>query len=126
MSDRRSQPDPRRPVTAPSAAEKEEGLVQYNPYLHLAPTSVLTYTTHVPRGAHSLLVAPAHILESTSLVLMLGLDTRFSRYMPSKGYDMLGPDFNRPLLSAVLLAMGVAVVVLRRMYRRSQLKTAWK
>lgn len=141
--------DPRRPITAPSPTEKEEvndiyvifvrikiyfnatylstqGLVQYNPYLHFAPTSVLTYLSQIPRGCRALLVAPAHILESTTLVLMLGLDVRFSRHMPSKAFDMLGPDFNRPLLTLVLGGMLLAVIVLRRMHRRNALKAAWK
>ena len=34
--------DPRRPLTSPTQAEKEEGLMQYNPFLPLIPHNAVT------------------------------------------------------------------------------------
>lgn len=35
--------DPRRPVDEPTKSEKEEKLAQYQPYLSVVPTQVLSY-----------------------------------------------------------------------------------
>lgn len=43
------QVDPRRPLTAPTQAEKEEGLMQYNPFLPLIPQNAVTNNGTVAR-----------------------------------------------------------------------------
>lgn len=64
-------------------------------------------------------------LESTSLVLALGLDLFGTRVAPSKTYDMLDPNFNYALLVLVLTAMTVAVLVAGRMASNKRLKDQW-
>lgn len=64
-------------------------------------------------------------LESTSLVLALGLDLFGCRVAPSKTYDMLDPNFNYALLVLVLLAMSVAVYISVKMAASKRLKDQW-
>lgn len=64
-------------------------------------------------------------LESTSLVLALGLDLFGSRVAPSKTYDMLDPNFNYALLVLVLVAMSAAVVVSSIVAGSKRLKDQW-
>eukprot|EP00903_Cladosiphon_okamuranus_P020118 g18474.t1 len=88
--------DPRRPQEEPTKAEKEEKLLQYQPYLPVVPTQVLSYYKVIER-VNRVLTEPTG-LESTSLVLALGLDLFGARVAPSKTYDMLDPNFNYALL----------------------------
>jgi len=48
-----------------------------------------------------------------------------NRWTPSKGFDMLASDFNKPLLTLILVGMGVAVLVLRQMNQRRLLALGW-
>ena len=64
-------------------------------------------------------------LESTSLVLALGLDLFGTRVAPSKTYDMLDPNFNYALLLLVLGAMTAAVLVAGRLASNKRLKDQW-
>lgn len=64
-------------------------------------------------------------LESTSLVLALGLDLFGCRVAPSKTYDKLDPNFNYALLVLVLVAMSIAVLVSGRMSATKRLKDQW-
>ena len=70
---------PRRPLTAPTNTEREEGLMQFNPYIHLIPQLALTQDEVVLGDISHVTTAPVR-LESTSLVLMYGgLDIYFTR-----------------------------------------------
>ena len=64
-------------------------------------------------------------LESTSLVLALGLDIFGCRVAPSKTYDMLDPNFNYALLVLVLGAMTAAVLVASRLAANKRQKEQW-
>ncbi|CAB1113817.1 unnamed protein product [Ectocarpus sp. CCAP 1310/34] len=64
-------------------------------------------------------------LESTSLVLALGLDIFGARVAPSKTYDMLDPNFNYALLALVLGAMATAVGVANRLAAHKRLSEQW-
>lgn len=116
--------DPRRPNNKPTPAEMEEKLMQYVPFLALHPFLMLSTNSSLP-PLRRILSAPSK-LESTSVVLALGLDVYHTRTVPSKGFDMLASDFNKPLLSLILFGMGAAVVWLRRAYKRQQLTAGWK
>ena len=77
---------PRRPLTAPTNTEKEEGLMQFNPYIHLIPQLALTQDEVVLGDISRVTTAPVR-LESTSLVLMYGgLDVYFTRTMPKNRF----------------------------------------
>ncbi|KAG5182672.1 hypothetical protein JKP88DRAFT_348676 [Tribonema minus] len=64
--------DPRRPVAEPSAAEKDERLVQWQPFLPVSRQAVLTYGGEVARASR-IVTAPTG-LESTSVLLATGLE----------------------------------------------------
>lgn len=116
--------DPRRPVNKPTPAEMEEKLMQYVPFIGLHPFQMLSTNSTLP-PVKRILSAPSK-LESTSIVVTLGLDVYHTRTVPSKGFDMLASDFNKPLLSLILMGMGATVVWLRRAYKRQLLSSGWK
>ena len=116
--------DPRRPANKPNAAEMEEKLMQYVPFIPIHPFQVLSTNSTLP-PVQRILSAPSK-LESTSIVVSLGLDVYHTRTVPSKGFDMLASDFNKPLLTLILLVMGTAVVWLRRAYKKQLLSAGWK
>lgn len=114
---------PRRPLGEPSKTEKEEGLVQYTPYLHL---SGLSYASHNLSIANiEGIVAGASNLESTSLLLAFGLDLFFNHVKPSQSFDILSSDFNYSLLVIILVVLGIIVNILRRMAKSKALKAPW-
>jgi hypothetical protein len=116
--------DPRRPVNKPTPAEMEEKLMQYVPFIALHPFQMLSTNSSLP-PVQRILSSPSK-LESTSIVLALGLDVYHTRTVPSKGFDMLASDFNKPLLSLILATMGAAVVWLRSAYKKQLLSSGWK
>ena len=71
------------------------------------------------------IAAAASGLESSSLVLTVGLDIFFNRVMPSDGFDVLASDFNHPLLILTLLGLLIATVALRHMTRAKKLAQGW-
>ena len=66
------------------------------------------------------------IIESTSLVLGVGLDIFFMRTAPSKTFDMLPADFNRPLLLMLLGGLGTGVFAAAHFSKRKRIQAAWK
>jgi hypothetical protein len=116
---------PRRPLAAPTNTEREEGLVQFNPYIHLVPQFALTQDERVFGDISRVATAPAR-LESTSLVLMYGgIDVYFTRTSPSQGFDVLASDFNKPLLIFLLATLAILVGVLRRLHVKKTLRLTW-
>lgn len=118
--------DPRRPVNPPLQREKQEGLMQYSPFLFLSPSNSITFnetiaTTH-PINFHA---APSN-LESTGSILVTGLDVYFVRVKPSQEFDLLASDFNHPLLVLILGGMVIGLWYLREMSRAKALGSAWK
>lgn len=116
--------DPRRHPGPATPADKEEGLMPLNPLVYLNLVDSISHNTTLfsPQHVH----ATSTLLESTSVVTVLGVDLFFTRVMPSKAYDMLATDFNKPLLLLIILGMGLAVVILRRMYYKQKLSQGWK
>lgn len=65
-------------------------------------------------------------LESQSLILAFGgADVFFTRMAPSKGFDLLPENFNRILLSIVVVGLLVALSVVRNMGAKKMVKMAW-
>ena len=101
--------EPRRPMTAPSEHEREEGIPQYVPIIPFAPMTVPSHK--------NLLLAPSRIitsptgLESTSLLLVTGLDLYLTRRTPSKTFDLLSEEFSKGMLVTTILAVVVGVFV---------------
>ncbi len=116
--------NPRRPITAPTAADKLEGLMPYHPHIPLATTSIVSYNQTVP-NLRLIRSFPA-ALESTSLVVGCGIDVFYTRVLPSKRFDLLAEDFNHALLVLLLAAMLLAFVATSHLDRRETLKAMWQ
>ena len=122
--------DPRRPIVPGgpqkmSQFDREEGLVPYGPSLGgISPLSVASHrhTVARPRG----IVAAPTYLESTSLVLMTGLDLFCTRVAPAREFDRLGEDFNYPALVVSIVAMAAATIASGWYATRKDLARAWK
>lgn len=64
-------------------------------------------------------------LESTSLVLTLGLDLFFTRVAPSGTFDVLSENFNKAQLVLTITGLAIAVVVVRPIVARKTLRERW-
>jgi hypothetical protein len=106
--------DPRRPVDRdPTAAEAEEGLFRYTPYLEFEGKWYLSHARDVA-GINAVLSCPT-LLESTSLVLAYGSDIFGTRATPSQAFDILGKSFSKLQLVLTVVALGVGVAILAPM-----------
>ena len=116
---------PRRPANAPTPAEKEAGLFQYQPFLLFAPTNMVTlnYTLSGPTTA---IYSFPTALESSSIIFATTTNGLFcNRIEPSNKFDTMPSDFNDVLLLLVLGAMAAGVAVLRSMYRQKKVNSLW-
>ncbi|KXG49689.1 protein of unknown function DUF1620 [Penicillium griseofulvum] len=117
--------DPRRPVDRdPTAAEAEEGLYRYAPYLDFDGKWYLSHTRDVA-GIKAVLSRPT-LLESTSLIFAYGSDIYGTRATPSQAFDILGKSFSKLQLVLTVVALGVGVTVLAPMARTKQVNALWK
>jgi hypothetical protein len=139
--------NPRRPLTDPTPAEKEEGLQKYSPGLFFLPQNYLTLDEELFGneiwGSKVIIVSEETRLESTSLILTYwGLDLHLNIAMPSQGFvclifstpflllllirfDSLASDFNYALLALILFALGAVVLILRYYAQKKQLLSMW-
>lgn len=118
---------PRRPMSEPTKAEKEEGLQRYSPFVNFNPVTALTHNYTLSKGVATM-VSVSSRLESSSVVLSFGgesLDMHLNRVLPSQGFDLLSSDFNHGLLVAILLGLATTVMMLRNMLRKKQLNSLW-
>ncbi|XP_072949893.1 ER membrane protein complex subunit 1 isoform X2 [Epargyreus clarus] len=115
--------EPRR-AAAPSAEQREEGLLPYAPELPLPPDAAANYnrTLRRPRALH----AAASGLESTCLVLATGLDMFYTRVAPSKTFDLLKDDFEYYLIVIVLFGFLVSTFTTKVIASWKNAKLAWK
>eukprot|EP00956_Cyclotella_meneghiniana_P020748 scaffold37054_cov72-Cyclotella_meneghiniana.AAC.3 len=76
-------------------------------------------------NVQSVLSTAANV-ESQSLLLAFGgPDVFFTRLAPSKGFDLLPDNFNRGLLSVVVMGMATTLLSLKGMNRKKMVQTAW-
>nr|CAD7589368.1 unnamed protein product [Timema genevievae] len=115
--------DPRRPFTL-TPEMREEGVIPYMPELPIPSESIINYNQTLMRiqGIHT---SPSG-LESTSLVLVYGLDIFYTRVAPSKTFDVLKEDFDYFLITVVLTALLLASYVTKKLSSKKALKQAWK
>ncbi|KAJ5803951.1 uncharacterized protein N7518_000254 [Penicillium psychrosexuale] len=117
--------DPRRPVDRdPTAAEAEEGLFRYAPYLDFDGKWYLSHTRDVA-GINAVLSRPT-LLESTSLIFAYGSDIFGTRATPSQAFDILGKSFSKLQLVLTVVALGAGVAVLAPMTRKKQVNALWR
>jgi len=117
--------NPRRPQTTnPTQAEKDEGLVPYKPSLLFSPHSFLSYNRIIPRLRSS--YTDSTYLESTSLILSVGIDIFWTRVAPSETYDLLNPDFNYFALALTCGVLFVITFLSSRLAKKKDLARMWK
>jgi hypothetical protein len=116
--------DPRRPSGALKESEKMEGLLRYEPLLPISPLRTPSHV-HEVASVKSIASASANV-ESQSLVLAFGgPDIFFTRLAPSKGFDLLPDDFNRGMLTVVLVGLIVLLNVIQWMNKKKVVSTIW-
>ncbi|KAK8184978.1 hypothetical protein IWZ00DRAFT_444769 [Phyllosticta capitalensis] len=117
--------DPRRPVGRdPTPDEQVEGLMRYTPVIEFDPRQYLNHKREV-LGIKKVVTSPA-LVESTSLVLALGLDVFGTRVAPSSAFDVLGKEFNKPQLVLTVGALAAAVAFVAPLVRRKQINAQWQ
>lgn len=106
------------------ACGPEESCIPYIPEIPLHPEASVNYnqTLERVRGIHT---GPAR-LESTSHVLVHGLDVFYTRVAPSKTFDVLKEDFDYKLIILVLSGLVIASYVTKKLASRKALRQAWK
>ncbi|XP_076263953.1 ER membrane protein complex subunit 1 [Rhynchophorus ferrugineus] len=102
----------------------EESCIPYMPEIPLHSEATINYNQTLSR-IHGIEVAPAR-LESTSHVLIHGLDIFYTRVAPSKTFDVLKEDFDHVLIVLVLTGLIVATLATKKLAARKALKQAWK
>jgi len=116
--------DPRRPNGDLKESEKMEGLMKYSPLLPIIPLRTPSHIYEVS-SVESISTASANV-ESQSLVIAYGgPDVFFTRLAPSKGFDLLPDDFNRGLLTIVLVGLIVLLNVIQRMNKKKMVSLVW-
>ncbi|KAG6330871.1 hypothetical protein ID866_8220 [Astraeus odoratus] len=115
--------DPRRPWGKPSQSEAEEGLITYDAILGNDGRLELSHNYEVA-NVRKIVTAPSR-LESTSLVLALGLDLFLTRVAPSGTFDVLSENFNKAQLVLTIVGLGAAIVFIRPVVRRRRLNERW-
>ena len=116
--------DPRRPNMNTPPEMREPGLPHYIPELVFPPEVILNYNQSIA-GISNIVTAPTG-LESTSVVLVYGLDLYCSRVNPSKGFDLLKDDFDHYVIASVLVGLTAAAYVTRKLSQRKMTYSAWK
>lgn len=116
--------DPRRPVGTPSKQEQEEKLIPYFAEMPYLPSKLITYFNQV-EYMNSIVSIPT-TLESTCLVLVVGVDMFYSRVQPSAGFDLLAEEFNHALLIMLTIGLFVAVVTMSKALRKKRLEAKWQ
>nr|XP_023029374.1 ER membrane protein complex subunit 1 [Leptinotarsa decemlineata] len=102
----------------------EESCIPYMPEIPLPGEAVINYNQSIGR-IRGIEVAPAR-LESTSHVLVHGLDIFYTRVAPSKTFDVLKEDFDHMMIVIVLTGLIVGSYVTKYLASRKTLKQLWK
>jgi len=116
--------DPRRPFGEPKHSEIKEGLMKYLPLLPITPEMIVSQSNDIS-FASSIITAPTN-LESQSLVLVTGgHDIFFTHLAPSKRFDSLPEDFNKPFLLIIILGLFIIMITLRQKRNSRILQLFW-
>ncbi|VEN56072.1 unnamed protein product [Callosobruchus maculatus] len=102
----------------------EESCIPYMPEIPLPSEAVINYNQTIGR-VKGIEVAPAR-LESTSHVLVYGLDLFYTKVAPSKTFDMLKEDFDYMMIILVLTGLVVASYLTKYLAAKKALKQMWK
>ncbi|CAH0547358.1 unnamed protein product [Brassicogethes aeneus] len=112
------------PRFANVACGPEESCIPYMPEVPLPNEAYINYNQTLER-IQGIAVAPAR-LESTSHVLVYGLDLFYTRVAPSKTFDLLKEDFDHILIILVLVGLVIVSFITKYFASQKMLKQAWK
>lgn len=112
------------PRFAEVACGPEESCIPYMPEIPMPSEAIINYNQTLGR-IKRIDVAPAK-LESTSHVLVHGLDLFYTRVAPSKTFDVLKEDFDHRLIVLVLSGLVLASYVTKYLASKKALRQAWK
>ncbi|KAF4748643.1 DUF1620 super, partial [Perkinsus olseni] len=96
----------------------------YTPLVPMKATDVVTYNNEV-EGLKFIRTTPTHF-ESTSLLVLFGLDMYMTPTNTAQRYDLLGPDFDYPLLTVSIAVVLATIFITTRMASRKALENRWK
>jgi len=118
---------PRRPLSDPTPAEKEDGLIKYFPYIFLPATAVISSNNSISLSGDLQVISAASRLESKSLVVGYGMgsDLFVKTITPSQGFDTLSEDFNYSLLILLIVGLGSLVFGLYIASAKVTLQRLW-
>ncbi|KAK9877917.1 hypothetical protein WA026_020141 [Henosepilachna vigintioctopunctata] len=102
----------------------EESCYPYMPEIPLHPEATINYNQTLSK-VKGISIAPAR-LESTSHVLVHGLDMFYTKVAPSKTFDVLKEDFDHKLIILVLIGLILASYITKTLASRKAIKQAWK
>ncbi|WFD44696.1 hypothetical protein MPSI1_003366 [Malassezia psittaci] len=120
----RSVLDARRPVGKPSSADMQEGLLPYTPEIPDEPAWHLTRTAYRLMEIKSL-QASASLLESSSMVLGVGLDWMYTMGSPSGQFDRLQASFNKLQLVLTITGLLLSILVSNPIVRGRRIASRW-
>ena len=92
-------------------------------FVAVSPLNIISFGQPV-MGATQIISSPT-TLESSSHVVVVGLDTFYMRVSAGKAWDLLNDDFNAPLLVVTLVAFAVLTFVARYFANKKGLSSAW-
>ena len=95
----------------------------YTPIVHYHNAAIITYTKRIPRL--SLIRSYPAELESTTLVVGLGIDMFYARTNPSKGFDLMPDDFSYAQLLLVCGGLSFGVWWARSALQKKKLAKMW-
>lgn len=116
--------DPRRPLGKPSASDMEEGLVPYRPEIPDDPHWHISRAAYRLTALHTLVTGPA-LLESSAMVLGLGLDWLYALATPSGQFDRLPDAFNKLQLVLVIAGLVAGIALTAPIVRSRRLAARW-
>ena len=92
-------------------------------FVAVSPLNIISFGQPV-MGATQVITSPT-TLESSSHVVVVGIDTFYMRVSSGKAWDLLNDDFNAPLLVVTLVAFAVLTFVARYFANKKGLSVAW-
>mmetsp|Transcript_5713 Transcript_5713/g.16999 ORF Transcript_5713/g.16999 Transcript_5713/m.16999 type:complete len:925 (+) Transcript_5713:79-2853(+) len=117
--------DPRRPINGVTTEHKSEMLMPYEPALSLVGQYPFVTKDEVVLNINNVYTAPVSVRESSSHVLVAGIDLFYTAIAPMGKYDALTDSFN---YRGVIFTVGGAFllsVVLRVLSHRSNIRRQW-
>lgn len=116
--------DPRRPLGKPSPADASEGLFAYTPEIPDEPAWHLTRTAYRILEVRTLQSHPS-LLESSAMVLGVGLDWMYTMAAPSGPFDRLVPTFNKLQLVLTIVGLLASILVSNPIVRGRRIASRW-